>query len=476
VLLRVAGLDTKGFWQDEAITVYTIKRGFGGMLRTVVDHETTPPLYYVVAWAWAKVFGYGEVGLRSLSTLAGVAAVPISYLAAKELVSRRAGLVTALLVAVNPLLVWYGQEARSYALLVPLSALTLLLFARALHAPAGRLGRETTWWALASAATIATHHFALFLVLPELLWLLRARGRARPLTVAAAVLLAVSAADLVLAAAQRSTAGVDWIAETPLPNRIVAIPGSFLIGFESPSPLLVAAVAAACAAVALWLAAARTRPAERQGAALAFALAVAVVAIPLVLALGGSDYVFYRNVLPALIPALVAFGAGFGAARAGMLGAAALGVLCVVSLGVVAVTRNLPKYRKEVWREVAAEIGPARGPRAIVITPRGPATVGLTLVYLPGTGSLAPQGAAVREIVIVAAPRRAPGASARPHIPRPASVPASPVPGFRLTQRVENDKFTLLRYRSARAVFVVPRQLQPARIDTVEAAVLLQPR
>jgi mannosyltransferase len=110
-VLRVMGLDAKGFWQDEAYTIIAIEPGFGGMLETVVDREITPPLYYVVAWTWTQVFGTGEVGIRSLSALAGTAAVPIAYLAAKELVSRRAGLVTALLVAVNPLLVWYGPTA-----------------------------------------------------------------------------------------------------------------------------------------------------------------------------------------------------------------------------------------------------------------------------------------------------------------------------------------------------------------------------
>ena len=41
------------------------------MLHSVRVDETTPPLYFVVAWLWAKLFGAGEIGLRSLSAALG---------------------------------------------------------------------------------------------------------------------------------------------------------------------------------------------------------------------------------------------------------------------------------------------------------------------------------------------------------------------------------------------------------------------
>ena len=95
--------------------------------------ESNPPLYYVLAWGWAKAFGTGEVGLRSLSALFGAATVPLAYCIGAELANRRAGLIAAALVAVSPMLIWYSQEARSYALLVFFCAASLLFFARALR-------------------------------------------------------------------------------------------------------------------------------------------------------------------------------------------------------------------------------------------------------------------------------------------------------------------------------------------------------
>ena len=50
------------------------------MLRAWNAAEWNPPLYLIVAWPWAKVFGTGEVGLRSLSAILGVGLVPLMYL------------------------------------------------------------------------------------------------------------------------------------------------------------------------------------------------------------------------------------------------------------------------------------------------------------------------------------------------------------------------------------------------------------
>ena len=151
------------------MTVSLVQLDFGSMLETIHDSEATPYLCYMLAWPWAQVFGLGEVGLRSLSALVGAAIVPVTYGAGAVLVSRRVGLVAAALVSVHPFLVWYAQEARSYSLFALLAACTVLFFGHALRA-------ETRWsylvWAIASSLAIATHYFVVFLVLPEIVWLL----------------------------------------------------------------------------------------------------------------------------------------------------------------------------------------------------------------------------------------------------------------------------------------------------------------
>ena len=105
--LRFATLDLQSYWFDESVTVHLLRLDLGDMLGRIPDSESTPPLYYVLAWLWSKPFGLGEVGLRSLSALLGTATVPVAYLAAKELCSGRVGVAVAALASVSPVLVWY---------------------------------------------------------------------------------------------------------------------------------------------------------------------------------------------------------------------------------------------------------------------------------------------------------------------------------------------------------------------------------
>jgi Dolichyl-phosphate-mannose-protein mannosyltransferase len=168
-LLRFLALSTQSYWYDEAITVELVRRPFSAMLGAVPQSESTPPLYYVLAWIWSQIFGTDEAGLRSLSAALGTATVPATYAAGRQFVSRRSAFVAAALVAVSPLLVWYSQEARAYALLVLLGALSLIPLRQA----AGlRPGGPLTAWAVFASLALATHYFAVFLIAAEAAWLL----------------------------------------------------------------------------------------------------------------------------------------------------------------------------------------------------------------------------------------------------------------------------------------------------------------
>src|SRR5436305_1859876 len=78
--LRFSTLGVQSFWHDEAVTVGRVLHpGLGATLREIPSSEATPPLYYVLAWVWTKVFGTSEAGIRSLSALFGTATVPVAY-------------------------------------------------------------------------------------------------------------------------------------------------------------------------------------------------------------------------------------------------------------------------------------------------------------------------------------------------------------------------------------------------------------
>ena len=197
--LRLATLDLQSFWYDEAFTpVHVLHPSLFSTLRSVSHTENTPPLWYVLAWADSRVLGTGEIALRLPSALAGIATVPVAWAIGRELADCRAAIVCAALVAVNPLFVWYSQEARAYGLFVLMAALAMLCFVRAEHEPTrGRMGA----FALSGVLALLTHYFAVFLLIPMVLWLVwdpRTRRRSLP-AVGALVIVGVALLPLISA-------------------------------------------------------------------------------------------------------------------------------------------------------------------------------------------------------------------------------------------------------------------------------------
>src|SRR5829696_6847352 len=361
-LLRFVTLGDQSYWGDEGVTVALVRMGFGDMLDTIPRSESTPPLYYALAWLWTRALGSSEEwGLRSLSALVGTVTIPVVYAAGAALVTRRAGLVAAALAACSPLLVWYSQESRAYALLALMTALTLWLFARAL-------------------------------------------GGRRAALVACLPFLAVGAALLPLALDQRATGNTAYIADIDFAQRAKEIPKKFLVG-EQASPgdygSLIEALkwpAIALTFTAVGLLAARGDPRERSGGLIAAGLAAAGFAMPLVLKLAGLDYLAAYNLQMLWIPAATVAAAGFGARGARWIGLAAAAALCAIGVGVVVKVASDPDLQRYDYRELASLLQDPPTGRAIVATPLNSLTP--LAAYLPAVDHLPPR-TRVQEIVIV---------------------------------------------------------------------------
>ena len=322
--LRFVRIGHQGFWFDEANTALLVHMSPGQMLGLIPHSESTPPLYYCVVWAWARLFGAGQAALRSLSALVGVATIPLMYGAAAKLFSRRTGLVVAAVTACDPLLIWYSQEARSYALLVALSAASLLAFAYALERP---VPRTLALWAATGALALATHYYAVLAIVPEAVVLLIAHRADRGGGGRRAVVLAVGAVALCgtalipLAIAQNATRNSAWIAPIPLGPRLAQVIPQFLTGFQAPAQTVIESLAAAMAVTGLALLVLRAdAPTQRRAATLG-GIAIGGLALNLALIAAGVDDLITRNVIALWVPAALVVAAGFAARRAGALGA-----------------------------------------------------------------------------------------------------------------------------------------------------------
>ncbi|MCC7206938.1 MAG: glycosyltransferase family 39 protein [Anaerolineae bacterium] len=198
--LRFHRLEAQSLWNDEGNSLRLAERPIAALVEAA-SRDIHPPGYYLALKSWIGLAGSSEFGLRAFSALAGVLAVAFTFAAGKALSSPGAGALAALLVAISPFSVYYGQEARMYALLQAESAASLWLFivwlgkpsppAPLPHGEGSQRVRIALALALVNAAGLYTQYAFPFVMLVEgalfVVWWLSQRAPRRPLLAFAAL-------------------------------------------------------------------------------------------------------------------------------------------------------------------------------------------------------------------------------------------------------------------------------------------------
>lgn len=168
VFLRSYALGAHSLWFDEALE-YT--RSAGNLADAVVGRsiDQDPPLFAMLTWAWLRL-GDGEAWLRLPSVVFGVLAVVLSGYWSSRQFGHRTGALTALFMALSPVLVHYSQELNQYSAMVLLAVALIVAYERLL-----RRRRALDWWVLAatSVVALATHFGLAFFIAAIVLDLLR---------------------------------------------------------------------------------------------------------------------------------------------------------------------------------------------------------------------------------------------------------------------------------------------------------------
>jgi mannosyltransferase len=446
-ILRFATLNVSSIELDESATLILVHRGFSGMLSHLASSESAPPLYYILVWAWTKVFGAGPVGFRSLSALIGTLTIPVMYAAGRR-VSPRIGVWAAALTAVSPSMYFFSQEARVYALLVLFSAAAFVAWQRALQDPRGR--RVAVWGGM-SILALLTHYFAAFLFIPEAVLLAGRVGWRRVWAPAGAVVL-VGLALAPLAASQRADGKTNWIEGLSLPRRVAESIKMFTVGVYGPLVLFALILAVALAAAAGVLVLRRGSETERAGARDAASVALAAIGLPLVLAAAHIVDVYDgRNVLAFWIPFAVLVATGLGTARAQRVGALLGGALCAIFVVMIVAANAIPDYQRDDWRGVAHALATPAVARVIVAEQH--AALPLS-IYMGALRSVSARVVASSEVDFVALRHlRTVGP------PQAAVVPLSPPPGFRLAGVHRSEAFAISRFLAPKPIVLTVASL-----------------
>ena len=331
----------------------------GGALDRVAESESTPPLWYALAWAVEQT-GLPVEAARGIGVAAGALLAGLLVLYAARLLPLWAAGFAGLVAALGSQLVLRGSELRAYALYALLALGFAWLLERAAEAPSR--GRLVALWAV-TAAGLLTHYFFLFLLLPGLLWVWRTpsfrSARAR-VTAAAALAVVPLLAWAPLLAEQVENQRFSWIGDFSL-VKALSVYSAFA---WNAGPLYVRDVVD----LGIWEGAARlavlsvvlvgclvVRRLGRRGRLVAL-LALGPVALAALLWLAGENLFTTRNLLAAAPFAAVAV-AALAAALPRRVGPAAGAVLLAAVAGGLAREAQLAPPPYDELADALVELG-----------------------------------------------------------------------------------------------------------------------
>ncbi len=122
--LRLHNAEMFSFWTDEGLTPLRSGYTVAGILsnhvtiQEGVTNDTHPPFFFLIIHFSRQLFGETDFAYRFPALLAGVLLVPLLAQVGRRMRGAWLGLVVAGLTAVNPLQIWYANEARMYTLAV----------------------------------------------------------------------------------------------------------------------------------------------------------------------------------------------------------------------------------------------------------------------------------------------------------------------------------------------------------------------
>src|ERR1041385_2881687 len=141
LMFRFYRLSNQSLWMDEISSVATARVLLEQIVERSAQNNSLPTYFLLLRPIVGTSNEHIETKARIISVVAGALSVPV--LIGLVLVWRKdcaIACIAGLLLAVNPLHVWYSQEARGYALMLLLGLSCLLSFELA------RSREKTGWW------------------------------------------------------------------------------------------------------------------------------------------------------------------------------------------------------------------------------------------------------------------------------------------------------------------------------------------
>src|SRR6266568_3035385 len=150
LLISLWGITTPSYWRDEAATIAAVRRPLGDLIKMLGNVDAVHGAYYLV--------------MRLPSAIAAAVAAAALAATGRRLISPWAGLSAGLFLAVLPVTSRFGQEARSYAMVISAATIASYLLVRVLAAEPAARRRWLAGYAASIAALGMLNIFGLLLI------------------------------------------------------------------------------------------------------------------------------------------------------------------------------------------------------------------------------------------------------------------------------------------------------------------------
>ena len=161
VVARLWTLSREHAWFDEIATVAFLNQSTLSAFLTEMQLNNPPvqPLYPILEYYWAQVFGQSDWALRLFSLVPMLFTLYLVQLIAERVSSRRAGWIATFILATSHTHIYYSQEIRMYALVLACSVASIYSLIRIVDTG------ERRWWVMNVALTVVlvwTHILSVF--------------------------------------------------------------------------------------------------------------------------------------------------------------------------------------------------------------------------------------------------------------------------------------------------------------------------
>lgn len=163
LITRLIRLDFESLWLDELHTMNEADPDLSWekLMWHLGCCDQHPPMHFILVKYLFKFFGHTALVARFPSAIAGALSVWAIFCLGREMRSQRAGLIAALITAVNIFHLHYSQEARNYILAFLFAILSFLWLVKLLKEITIK---NSVMYGLMTALFLYTHYFSLFTV------------------------------------------------------------------------------------------------------------------------------------------------------------------------------------------------------------------------------------------------------------------------------------------------------------------------